>query len=266
MRRPSGYLVSGELDQKEKHKLTETVEIYIARDFENNLRKRNPQVGTVEALPLNNPLDLQVGDKVLVNHWTFFGDIGDTRDYVLQPHVKHEEVKLFPITPREIYAKVVDGELIPVTGTLFCEKVVKEETVGGIYAGEEEIRDRGIVTHGSERYPVGTELVTKTHALYGVEFEGKEYFRLFEDHIMAVVKNGFYEPVEGHVLVKDLPEKESDIILTEVPKDVKAEVIWSSDARLDVGDTVYRYRKGGTKVDDLVLVTLEDESIHFKIC
>src|SRR5580698_1041611 len=90
----SFYLLSM-VNHKETYELTDEVTLHIDKRFENNLRERNPQLGRVECIGDDNPYGLEVGDIVAVNHFTFYGDIGSDKGYILKDHVEVDGVKLF---------------------------------------------------------------------------------------------------------------------------------------------------------------------------
>lgn len=272
------YLLRGDLKHKEHYQLTDDVAIYIAKEFENNLRERNPQVAYVEGIPEDNPLNLMYGDKVFVNHMVFFGEIGkDSPEYILQPHVTHKFEKLFPCLIKDIYFKICEemvgsDQLEPIDGILLMNPITDEEvTASGIFVGEKERKDVATVINGKGRYVQSETLLVETNALYPFIYEKVKYFRLRESEVMGVVFGGILLPANDRILVENLDSeaKESliDLSMVKGVEDIKSLVIAVGDNILDYkdGDTVLRRKSRGVKHGKYFVITvqgiLDDESV-----
>lgn len=271
------YLLRGDLKHKEEHRLTEDVTIYIAKEFENNLRERNPQIAYVEGIPEDNPFNLNYGDKIIVHHMVFFGEIAkDSPDYVLQPHVVHQYEKLFPCRLNDIYFRVLDNlegsdQLVPLEGILLMEPVVdEEETASGIYIGSKERKDVASVVSG-DSYHKGDQLLVETNALYPFVHNKVKYFRLRDSEVMGLInEDNVLIPANDRIVLKDgdlVKDSFLDLSLVKGVEDIQSEVISIGENVRDfeVGTTVLRRRSRGVRHNGLIVVTvqgkLDDESV-----
>lgn len=268
------YLLKGELKQKEEYDLGIGQPIYIAKEYENNLRDRNPQIGEVMALPDENPLNLKVGDRVFVNHMVFYGEIGATsKDYVLQDHVTHNGEKLFSCPVKDIYYNIVDEQLTPVGEILLMEVIEEEEEQSGIYLGTTKRKDRAVVIDGNGQYEKGDLLLVESNALYPLTFNKQDYYRLRASEVMAVVKGEEIIPTKGRIVVKDLIEEKKsvlDLSFMRQVKEVESEVIAIGEGiwEFEVGDIAIRRQSRGLKYNGYTILTIQgklnDESVWGK--
>lgn len=264
------YLLSPILDHKEKYDLNGT-EIYIAKDYENNLRSRNCQIGIVESVPENNILNLEIGDKVFVNHFTFHGDIGDNRSFELAQHIEYDEKKIFRVPPMKILFKYNDDVIELVGKTIILEAVYSdEETTSGIKLEKKLYKDRGRVIYGNDEYKVGQVVFVERNALYDLELKGKNYFKVFSYEIAGIEEGDIIIPTDGRVVLEDEDNLRSDFLdLSLVKKEstVKSKIIRKgklsrNDDWVKEGDIVLRGRDYGVKYKNQYIVALADENIH----
>lgn len=195
---PNTYLLSPVL-HKDTYELENGVLLAIDKSFENNLRERNPQLGTVEGLPDNNWLNLKVGDLIAVNHFTFYGDIGENKTFKLKEHVIHDGKMIFPAVERQMFFKYNDKTPETLPGYLICDWVVEPEEHFGVYFGE---RKYILCTHGKYK---GKEIKALNNAMYLITLDKQKYYKVREDEV--VWADG--ELVGDWMVVEYLPEKET---------------------------------------------------------
>lgn len=276
LKSPKGiYLVKANLKHKEEVDIGLDQPLLIAREFENNLLNRNPQTGAIASIPVGNPLGLAIGDLVYVNHMVFYGEIAEhTKDFVLQPHVKHNGDLLFPCSPKNIYYKIEGEDIIPLGDILLMTPIEEEEKSGEIFLGEIKRKDRAIVAQDSGDFKVGDILLVESHALYPIEINKTKYFRLRKGEVTGRLVGDKVIPNDDRIVVRDLiQEKESvlDLSFMRVIEDVQAEVlaVGSNVTELQPGDIVLRRKSGGKKVGDKVVITvqgmLDEECVYGKI-
>lgn len=264
------YLLSPILDHKEKYDLN-GIEIHIAKEYENNLRSRNCQIGIVEAVPETNPLNLEIGDRVFVNHFTFHGDIGDNRAFELEEHVDYEGKKIFKVPEKKILFKY-NNEVIQVVGnTIILEAIYSEaQTSSVIKVDPKQYKDRGRVIYGNDDYKVGQTVFVERNALYDLELKGEKYFKVFSNEIVGIEQGDEILPTEGRVVLEDEESFTSDFLdLSFVKKKgtVKAKIvkkgkISKNNDWIKEGDIVLRGRDYGVRYKNQYIVTLADENIH----
>lgn len=247
------YVLEGILDYKEKTVIG-GVDFYIANNFKNNLRERNSQLGIVRATPPENPLKLEIGDTVCVNHFTFMGDIGEDKSYQLRPHTVIDGKKLFRVHPNNIFFTYNDKVVKVLGETIICEEVMEDIiTKSGIFVESIHHKDRANVTHGNADIEDGALVVVEQHALYPIELDKKEYLKIMLDDVVAVIDNGMIKPYKGRVYVQDLPAKEHflDLSLANIESSIHSKVIAVGVEvdDIEVGDTIIRTPNSGIAID-----------------
>lgn len=179
------YLIEGLLDHKEKRDVG-GVEFHIAKNFENNLRERNPILGIVHDVSKHNPLKLKKGDNVIVSHWSFYGDIGKDKSYQSQEFVEVDGKKLFRVHQNDIFFTYNNDEIKPVGTILGVEKV--EDTIEQFGIVSTILHnDRGRVIYPNCGVEKGTEVLLEKHALYEIEFNKKKFYRIRENEIVGII-------------------------------------------------------------------------------
>ncbi|WP_298845481.1 hypothetical protein [uncultured Clostridium sp.] len=266
------------MDHKEKIDLGGQ-EIFIAKDWENNLRTRNCQLGIVECLTTNNPLNLCLGDIVFVNHFTFHGDIGENRSFTLIDHVKHDGKLLFKVPVRNIYFKYNEGQIEPIGDMVIIESILTDATSSiGLELQQAQYKDRGKVVYAKDTSLIGKTVLVEKNALYGIEIKQENLFKVMKEEIAGIIESFEGEeeifPTAGRVLLEDHDDeiKSSFIDLSMVKRGntIKAKVIRCGELdkvqRLDEwikdGDMVLRFRSYGVRFKDQVIVALADDNIH----
>lgn len=212
MRSYKGTYILSPINHKETYKLTDDTEIFISKKFENNLRERNPQLGIVEAVCDDNPYDLKVGDIVAVNHFTFYGDIGKDKSFILQDHVEYEGKKLFRVIPRQIFFKYNNQTPEPVGNFILCQNVEEKETLGfdpnqGTFFKTNYFDQKGTVVFGNDKFKKGDEILVLKSSFYLITLDKVDYFKVREDEIVAKVIDGEAVPVGNNFMVEYLPDE-----------------------------------------------------------
>lgn len=268
------YILSPILDHKEKYDLG-GVEIYMAKDWENNLRRRNCQLGIVEALTPENPLNLCLGDIVFVHHFTFHGDIGADRSFTLNHHTLFEGKMLFKSPIRDIYFKYNNNQVEAINGIAVLEGLMSPQySPSGLELPQTQYKDRGRIIYHSDYSMVGKEVLVESNALYEVELNNEIYYRVREDEIVAEIKDEQAYPTKGRVLLEDhkddLMKGDLDFSMVKKTNTIKSTVIRTGeldkvqkhDEWIKEGDTVLRFRNYGIKFNNQVVVALADDNIH----
>ena len=126
MRSPNGNYILSMIDHKGKVMIGD-VELLVSKQWDNNLRDRNPQLGVVEFAPGGS--ELKPGDIVACSHFTFYGDIGPDKSFTLQSHVEHDGKKLFFAEPYKIYFKFNNNIPEPIKGIKIAYDVKEKEDI-----------------------------------------------------------------------------------------------------------------------------------------
>jgi hypothetical protein len=265
------YLIKGDFEHKEKYDIGLPEPLHIVKTFENNLLRRNCQIGFIMAIPDDNPLKLSIGDKVYVHHMVFFGEIAkDTKDHQLQPHVKHEKELLFRCYPKDIYLKFNELGFDMLGEYLICEPIEEELIQSGIYMGTIKHKDRAKLLRGNGEFNDGDVVFVESHALYEIEIDKKAYYRIREKEVMGTIVDGEIIPANDRILVAGEPKKGNEVSLDMfiTCRDTEAEVLAVGSRVRDYksGDTVLRRKSGGKKFGDNVIITvqglLDDDSVY----
>lgn len=241
------YLLSPVL-HKDSYQLTDDIVIAIDKSFENNLRERNPQLGTVEAIPDNNGLNLKVGDIIACNHFTFYGDIGKDKSFTFRDHFEHDGKKYFPATEFQMFFKYNDKTPETLPGYILCEYRIEVEEHFGVYFGEIE---KIFCTHGIYE---GKEVIVLKNAMYLITLDKKEYYKVREDEV--VWADG--KVVGNNLLVKLLPEKQHEIFT--IKTNNQTAVALTALNNIMIGDIIQIYRNQGIETPS-GLVIQEDTVI-----
>ncbi len=265
------YLLSPILDHKERYDLNGT-EIIITKDWENNLRSRNCQLGIVEGLSETNPLGLCLGDVVFVNHFTFHGDIGADRSFTLNVHADHEETKIFKVPIRNIYFKYNDKKIEPIGKVLIVEQVLTpDHSEEGLTLIQSNYKDRGKVIYAKDTQMVGKIVLVDTNALYALELKDYDYYKIFDSEVVGYFEKGELYPYGNRVLLEDQEEERKHDILDlsqlKNSRTVKAKVIRKGSLSkhlnfVNEGDTVVRFRNYGISDKKQVIVAMDEDNIH----
>lgn len=266
------YLLSPILDHKEKYDLG-GIEIQIVKNYENNLRSRNCQLGIVEAVTKENPLNLHLGDIVFTYHFAFHGDIGSNKSFKFNKHTEYNGKKIFRVPPSSIYFKYNNENIELVGDTMILEEMMSPEiSPSGLYLESKPYKDRGRVVYSSDDTIVGLTVFVDTNALYALELKDKKYFKVLAKEVVGVIYDDEIFPTSGRVLLQDEPDVtlredlELDLSLAKKKTIVKSEVIRTGilskeESVIKVGDTVLRARDYGVKYKNQVVVKVEDENI-----
>ncbi len=208
---PQTYILSI-IDHKAKIALSEDVTIQIDKSYENNLRERNPQLGRVEAVCDENPLALQVGDVVAVNHFTFYGDIGANKSFTLQPHFDFNGTPHFKVYPRQIYFKYNDSVPQPLGDVVLCAGVDTKTVLGfdpntGQFFHTDEFVQIGTVAYGSGEFQSGDEVLVLRSAMYLITLDRVDYFKVLQSEIVAKIVDDTPIPVGDNIVVRYRPDE-----------------------------------------------------------
>lgn len=202
------YLLSV-IDHKSTHQIQGTdITLLISKSMENNFRERNPQLGRVEAVGEDNPLNLSVGDTVAVNHRTFYhANVGPDKSFLPKEFVEHDGVKIFRAELSQILFKYNNHkpELLP--GQIICSGVEERKILGfdtntGEFIWSKEFVNEGTVLYGNDKFQEGKKILVSKFGFYLVTLDGVDYFKVHENQVVAFVENGEAIPTPGNSLVK----------------------------------------------------------------
>lgn len=180
------------INEKREYKIEGTdVELMIENKFNENLRERNPVSAIVTAVP-DGYTECSIGDAVWVNHFTFL-DHSNRKEY----SVKNGGFDHYRVEIREVFCKVIGGELIPLNDYFFTEVIVDNtEDVSGFSLPEfmknKALRDRVRVSipnpiHNKHNLKSGDVIHILKNADYLIKIMGKEYARVRESEINAIL-------------------------------------------------------------------------------
>ncbi len=246
MKSVNNYLLSI-IDHKSTYELAPGVALEMQKHLENNLRERNPQMGRVEAIPEPNPLALSVGDVVIVNHFTFYGDIGPDKAFIVQPHLLYEGIRVFRADERQIFFRMLSsGKLECMPDYIICDYRIEAEEHFGVYFGD---RKYVVCTHGEW---AGRECVVLKNAMYLVTVERDNYYKVRKDEVVWVEGIGV---VGDNLLVRLLPEREHEIFTVKTNNQTAIALTALGDVM--VGDVLQIYRNQGMETGDGYVVGSE---------
>lgn len=133
----NNILVKADLEQKESHKIKcddgREITLYIGRNYAVNKREANPCV--CEVIDCNAPQypHINAGDILVVHHnmlvkeSPYLIDIDGTEAIfsfpVMQKEVDNQTKEVTEVPNRQLFAKLVDGELYPICNNLICERI-----------------------------------------------------------------------------------------------------------------------------------------------
>jgi|GEM_PF-3222836 len=130
-------IVSADMEQKETHQIRKadgtTISLYLGRRYNSNAREKNPCVCTVVDNNAPEYRHIRTGDILVVHHnllvkeSAYLIDIIDGIAYfsipVIQKEIDNTTRKVTEVPNRQLFAKLVDGELEPICNNLICERV-----------------------------------------------------------------------------------------------------------------------------------------------
>lgn len=256
------YILSPIL-HKETYELTNEITLKIDKSYENNLRERNPQLGTVEYVPENNIYGLSVGDIVAVNHFTFYGDIGPNKSFTTKPHVVHDGKMLFKALPRQIFFKYNNKHPEPMADFVLCHAVDEKEELhiepnSGDFYRTKEFAQKGTIWFGNDEFPSGTEILVLKSSFYLITLDRVDYFKVNKNEIVAKIVEGKLLPVNGCGLVEYIPEKEHPFLDLSMMKKPN-----NTTARLLSGDPVINMMVEGVDKDSGLLQVYRNQGVPY---
>jgi hypothetical protein len=268
------YILSPIIDHKENYEIGD-VKLKIVKDYENNLRSRNCQLGIVEALSSENKLNLKVGDTVFVHHFTFHWDIGGERSFTFQKYFEMDGKMLFPVHFKKIFFKYNDGDIEPLGTNMIVEEVTPEQDKDAIIKIEQKpFKDRARVIYSQDTSLIGFVVMVDTNALYPLEIKGKNYFKINDYEISAVISGDEAYPAKNWVLLEDENDEftssipDLDLSFVKRPNTTKAKIIRTGILTnefvdwIKADDIVVRHRNAGVKFNNQWLVNLHSDNIH----
>lgn len=142
------------------------------------------RVGVVESLPLNYQGNIEVGDRVIVQHnvfRTYFDGQGKTRESDF--HIKDN---LFNVMPELIFLIFKKNETIAVDNFCFVEPIIEEKK----WIGATELEHVGIVKYTNERLKnqgvnVGDKIAFGSNSEYEFLIDGIRLYRVRTPRILA---------------------------------------------------------------------------------
>jgi len=142
------------------------------------------RIGVVESLPLNYEGNIQIGDKVVLQHnifRTYFDGQGKTRES--DSYIKDN---LFQALPEQIFLIFRGEETISVDGFVFIEPIVEEKK----WVGAVELEHVGIVKYSnnileSQGVFVGDKIAFKKDSEYEFMINDQRLYRMRTRNILA---------------------------------------------------------------------------------
>lgn len=142
------------------------------------------RIGIVISLPLNYEGNIQVGDKVVVQHnvfRTYFDGKGLTRES--DSYIKDN---LFQVLPEQIFLIFRGDEVISVDNFVFIEPIIEEKK----WIGSVELEHVGIVKYSNRILKAqgvfeGDKIAFKTDSEYEFVINDKRLYRMRTKNILA---------------------------------------------------------------------------------
>lgn len=275
---PSTYILSP-IDHKKTVELTPDLSIYIDKSYENNLRERNPQLGTVEGICDDNPYNLKVGDIVAVNHRTFYGNIGENKGFIAKDHFEIDGKKYFKVLTEQIFFKYNNKTPELLGAYIICEGVkerveLKMEANKDLnFYRQKEFKQRGTIMYGDEYLPKGTEVLVLKNAFYLITLDRIDYFKVRKDEVVAKIINEEAIPVGKHLVIEYVPEITThaflDLSMVKKPNTVKAKVLsgpsltpkqmirFKLEGNPVIGETILAWRNQGVEFNGKRIIDSE---------
>lgn len=253
MKTTNGNYILSMIDHKGKVTIGDT-ELFIAKQLDNNLRDRNPQLGRVE-YAMNG---LEVGDIVACSHFTFYGDIGADKSFTLQPNVEHNGKRLFFVEPFKIYFKFNNGVPEPLPGIQVAYDVEEKEDITfnpntGDFGKSKRFENIGKIN--------GRRILVKNWSFYCVEINMKNYFKVQEDEILAYLDP--IEPTKRCIVVEYLEPKQHhlfDLSMVKGNNNVKARVV-NGNGHYEDGTILLVWRNNGVEHEGKWVMDVNDDIV-----
>lgn len=228
MRSINGRYLLSMIDHKSTYDLS-GVEISIVKNYENNLRERNPQLGKVEVLCDDNPLKLEVGDVVAVHHFVFYGDIGPDKSFLDKDNVDG----LYPCSCRQIFFRYNHGKAEALGEFEMAERVYEVLESKFLHIEPSLVPNKAMVG--------GVECMVLDNSMYLVTLGKRDYYRVRSSEI--VMRGGIAE--EGWMIVEYLPEPIPIILGKPTANNVRARCLTGKYEGMEL----QVYRNQGVRLD-----------------
>lgn len=175
---------------------------YLDTDF--NPKRLATKVGKVHTLPVSvsedyrYDLKIEEGDEIVFNHLV-----------CSEKRSKYKD-NLFFCPYYNIYAKIVDGELLPVEDVFFCQKIIApDKNIGGmVIKGEVSSKCAKVFAVSkavaAEGVRVGDIIYFTKNADYEIEVGGVGLYKMHLRNIIGIERDGKLTTYKNKLLVKDV--------------------------------------------------------------
>jgi len=200
MYKPLGQFMYIELEKETEntHILSDGTELWLDTELEKFQHAR--QYGIVKYPTLNprkqfdDGIELQSGEKVYFHHFVCDERINKLISVASDSNITKE--KIYQAYIDQVYCVIRDEKIIMLQDYVFVEPIYEDDsqyvTSSGIYlkAEKEVMKEKGIVRHINKfsedlGIKVGQKVIFQKSCNYEMEVEGKKYYRMRNENIVA---------------------------------------------------------------------------------
>lgn len=220
-------------------------------DTDYNPKLLSTKVGRIHSLPIRMDdrfkydVKLDVGDDVVFDH------------LVCQDLNKFSDTVFF-CEYFNIYAKIIDGAIVPLEEFLFCEKTVESGVEIGCFNVPSYVSDKRATVYALSNYAkacgvlVGDVVYFTKNADYSIEVGGKEFFKMKMHSIIGIERDGVLTTFGKKLLVKNITELGMVGGLNKIYADTSLQVgvvIESGDTDIAKGAKVTYFNASATEME-----------------
>lgn len=192
-------------------------------DTDYNPKLLSTKIGKIHSLPISiddkykYDVELNIGDTVVFDH------------LVCQDANRFSDT-LFFCEYFNIYAKIVDGVILPLEEVIFCDKIVEPGLELGSFSIPSEVSDKKAKVYATSKFvsscgiQKGDTVYFTKNADYTLGVGGREFFKMYLRNIIGIERDGKLETFRQKLLVKNITELGTVGILDKVYADTSLQV------------------------------------------
>lgn len=185
------YLVTANIYHKEEHHFKgqdgSDFVLYTPKSESNNHKDKRPNIGVI--VECFGETIFKPGTQILMDHFVLQGHDGTTNEI----YEDYAGKKYWAVENCDVFAAIIDGELVPNIDFLICEyvedKLIETELfLPGNLTGQRQDIAR-IVSSSNKYYEPGSYILVEDYSLYEIQHAGKRYAKvdISMDDAVAVV-------------------------------------------------------------------------------